>query len=98
MNLLNQVLIKFSRKKPVRKPLLNPQQAKELKAAMIERKVPQPKGRVIKQTRAPEFNPDVKRGGGRIVKAMPRQLQKIKQAQEKFEDDTEFSWYTKVRV
>lgn len=45
------------------------------------------KGRVIKQTRHSEFNPDPTRRGGRIVKVMPRELQKIKQAQEMVEDD-----------
>lgn len=45
------------------------------------------KGRVIKQTRHSEFNPDPNHTGGRIVKVMPRELQKVKQAQEKFEKD-----------
>jgi hypothetical protein len=47
---------------------------------------PKAKGRVIKQTHSVEFNPN-SLSGGRVVKVMPRQLQKIKQAQEKFEDD-----------
>lgn len=50
---------------------------------------PKAKGRVIKQTRHSEFNPDPNYTGGRIVKVMPRPLQKIKQAQEKFEDDAD---------
>jgi translation elongation factor EF-4 len=48
---------------------------------------PKPRGRVIKQTRHSEFDPNSVRGGGRIVKVMPRQLQKIKQAQEMVESD-----------
>lgn len=48
---------------------------------------PQPKGQIVKSTRPAEYNPDIIRRGGRIVKVMPRQLQKIKQAQEKVEDD-----------
>lgn len=50
---------------------------------------PKPRGRVIKQTRHSEFNPNSSRHGGRIVKVMPRQLQKIKAAQEKVEDDSQ---------
>lgn len=42
----------------------------------------QPKGRVVKATARPEYTPDTKRHGGRVVKQMPRQLRKIKEGQE----------------
>lgn len=45
------------------------------------------KGRVIKQTRHSEFNPNPQIRGGRVVRVMPRNLQKIKSAQEKFKSD-----------
>lgn len=66
------------------------EQSEELKAAIKAVAAPlivKPKGRVIKQTRHAEFNPEPNFKGGRIVKVMPRPLQKIKQAQEKFEHD-----------
>lgn len=40
------------------------------------------KGRVVKVTAPPEYSPETKRKGGRMVKRMPRQLQKIKAGQE----------------
>lgn len=85
MNLLHRILAKFRRKKSEPEPLLTAEQSAELDAAIHP--PPKPKGRVIKQTRHSEFNPDPIRRGGRVVKAMPRQLQKIKAAQEKVEDD-----------
>lgn len=42
-----------------------------------------PKGRVVKITAPPEYDPDQKRTGGRMVRRMPKQLQKMKEAQEK---------------
>lgn len=48
---------------------------------------PKSRGRVIKQTRHSEFDPNPARHGGRIVKVMPRKLQKIKAAQEMVEND-----------
>lgn len=39
-------------------------------------------GRVITSTKHPEYQPDSTRHGGRIVKAMPRKLRKIKEGQE----------------
>lgn len=76
------------------KPLLNDEEATEIKAAIDTINAPvalepkQPRGRVIKNTRQTEFNPVISRRGGRVVRAMPRELQKIKEAQEKpVEDD-----------
>lgn len=48
---------------------------------------PKRQGRVIKQTRHSEFDPNPSIKGGRVVKVMPRQLQKIKAAQEMVESD-----------
>lgn len=45
------------------------------------------KGRVIKVTAPPVYDPEIKRKGGRMVKRMPRQLQKIKQGQETPRDE-----------
>lgn len=42
----------------------------------------QARGRITKAT-APEFVPDQKVTGGRVVKGMPRQLRKIKEGQER---------------
>lgn len=88
MNLLHRIKAKLKPEPPA-KPLLSETQDAELKAALAPAPLPpaKPKGRVIKQTRHAEFNPDPSRRGGRIVKVMPRQLQKIKEAQEKVEDD-----------
>lgn len=91
MNLLRRIKAKLRRNKPEHEPLLNPLQAAELDRALRQPaqppEPPKSKGRVIKQTRHSEFNPNPVRHGGRIVKVMPRQLQKIKAAQEKVEDD-----------
>lgn len=83
-------LFKFKRSQPdIGKPLLSDEEGAKLKAALEPTPAlpKQPKGRVIKRTRHAEFNPNPNRRGGRIVKAMPRELQKIKQAQEMVEDD-----------
>lgn len=92
MNLLNRLLAKLQPKpQNVTKPFTT-QQSEELRSAIaaatapVPKPKPKPKGRVIKQTRHSEFNPNPVRRGGRIVKVMPKQLQKIKAAQEKFED------------
>ena len=45
------------------------------------------KGRVVKVTAPPVYDPETKRKGGRMVKRMPRQLQKIKQGQETPRDE-----------
>ncbi len=42
----------------------------------------QPKGHILKAKTA-TFNPDHTRRGGRIVKAMPKDLRKMKEAQER---------------
>lgn len=39
-------------------------------------------GRVIKATARPEYDPTNRPKGGRVTKAMPRQLRKIKEGQE----------------
>lgn len=96
MNLLNRILAKFKDKPPqkVTKPFTD-EQSEELHAAVkiatapVIPPKPKPKGRVIKQTRHSEFNPDSRQHGGRVVKVMPRQLQKIKAAQEKVENDSD---------
>ncbi len=46
---------------------------------------PEPKGKVT-HTQKAEYNPDAPKTGGRVVKLMPRQLKKIKEAQEKTEE------------
>lgn len=43
---------------------------------------PKSKGRVVKVTAPPEFDPEKPRTGGRVVKRMPQQLQRIKEGQE----------------
>jgi hypothetical protein len=43
----------------------------------------EPKGHVVTTTKKVEYDPTAHRHGGRIVKAMPRELKKIKEAQEK---------------
>jgi hypothetical protein len=45
-----------------------------------------PQGHIV-QVQRPRYNPDITRRGGRVVKAMPRNLKKIKQAQERPLDD-----------
>lgn len=91
MNLIS----KLFRRKPAEQPVLStPAEKEKIQEAMAAIQEPpkppvktQPRGRVIRQLRHPEFDPNPNRRGGRIVKAMPRELYKIKQAQEKFEDD-----------
>lgn len=86
-------LPKFLRRDKSTKPVLyKPLLTSEITDALLELAqpvVPKPKsrGRVIKQTRHSEFNPNPQIRGGRIVKVMPRNLQKIKAAQEMVEDD-----------
>jgi hypothetical protein len=86
MKLLQRLL----RRKPQPISVLTPLESAELALSVERAKAPplKPKGRVIKQTRTAEFNPDPLQQRGRIVKVMPRQLQKIKQAQEKVESDS----------
>lgn len=43
-------------------------------------------GKII-ETKHAEYKPDTTRHGGRIVKRMPKQLRKMKQAQEQVDDD-----------
>lgn len=102
MNLLKQLLTRlrhpFSYGKPGFRSIkyggkpLNPDISEAVEAVLappLPAAPPQPKGRVIKQTRQPEFDPEIvnRRSGGRIVKVMPKQLQQIKAAQEKVEND-----------
>jgi hypothetical protein len=85
---LKQLIARFRKPQKVL-PLLTPEQEAELRAAQEKLSRPprrKPKGRVIKQTHAVDFNPNPV-SGGRIVRVMPRSLQKIKQAQEKVEHD-----------
>jgi hypothetical protein len=44
-------------------------------------------GRVVKVTAHAEYEPDKPRRGGRMVKVMPRQLQKVKEGQERIRDE-----------
>lgn len=53
---------------------------------IVSIEIPQPKGHVVKAKPA-EYNPDTTRQGGRVVKAMPRELRKVKEAQELVPDD-----------
>ena len=56
----------------------------KLETAIAETPPEEPnKGRVLKSTHAPTYDPFQKTKGGRVVKAMPRNLQKLKEAQEK---------------
>lgn len=94
MSLLSRLKLKFRGKQEQYRPLLNEDAAIEIQAAIDKLNAPvpvvpkQPRGRVIKNTRQTEFNPSTSRRGGRVVRVMPRQLQKIKEAQEKpVEDD-----------
>lgn len=47
-----------------------------------DKPVNESKGHVVKSKGAPEYNPNTKRTGGRVVKQMPKQLRKIKEGQE----------------
>jgi hypothetical protein len=86
-NLLQWLKSKLRHKQPeLLPPLLSKEQAEEIAAALQPLPL-QPKGHVVKSTRPAEYNPTASRKGGRVVKAMPRSLQKIKAAQEKVEDD-----------
>lgn len=91
--MLHRLLAKFRPAPVPAKSLLSPEQTERLReeAQKVLAPVPPPppkiRGRVIKQTRNSEFNPDPARHGGRIVKVMPRKLQKIKAAQEMVESD-----------
>jgi hypothetical protein len=85
---LKRLIARF-RKPQTISSLLSPEQEATLRQE--QEKLAQPikprgKGRVIKQTHSVEFNPN-SIGRGRVVRVMPRQLQKIKQGQEKLEDD-----------
>jgi hypothetical protein len=42
-----------------------------------------PRGGFIRATKRPEYEPDAIREGGRVVRAMPRSLRKLKENQEK---------------
>lgn len=74
------------------KLVLTEKAADELQQAITELEAPAPPqpvkhgGRVIKSTKRAEYTPNVHRHGGRIIKVMPKELQKIKEAQEKQED------------
>lgn len=41
------------------------------------------RGRIVKVTARPDYEPDKSTHGGRIIRTMPRSLKKIKEAQEK---------------
>jgi hypothetical protein len=98
MSLWQRIQAKLNKQPAALPQLTSPEESANIKAAVeaIEAppKPPDPvpvrhasRGRVIKETKRPEYDPRRPRGGGRIVKTMPRQLQKLKQAQEKVEDD-----------
>jgi len=99
MNLLKRLRTKFSRKTPTPVSLLSEQEAQALRDAINP--PPQPKGHVIKKTKKPEFNPVNTRRGGRVVKVMPKTLQRIKEAQEAIPDEDIIAWsnlYTEYGV
>lgn len=50
-----------------------------------EKPVNTPKGHVVKSKGAPDYQPNAKRQGGRVVRQMPKQLRKIKEGQEHVE-------------
>ena len=92
--------VPFLRRKPSAtesaKPLIDKGDAAALHAGVdaISKPAPtkpkQARGRVIKEVKHPEYDPRgrVKRGG-RVVKAMPRQLQQMQREQEKLDDDSQ---------
>jgi hypothetical protein len=88
MKLLKRLLAKLKRQ-PQTVPLLSPEEEaqldKDVEAVLAP--IPRPQGQVIKSTRPAEYSATTMRHGGRVVRAMPRQLQKIKAAQEKVEDE-----------
>lgn len=85
MKLLQHLRTKFSRTKSEPKKLLSDEEAQALRDAINP--PPRPKGRVIKNTKSPEYSPVNTRRGGRVVKVMPNALQRIKEAQEKLPDE-----------
>lgn len=92
MKLIQRLKARF-RPAPV-EPILTPINDAELAQLAKDVQLPpppptpkQPRGHVIKRAKRPEYSPSSSRKGGRIVKAMPRQLQRIKEEQEKVEDD-----------
>lgn len=52
----------------------------------IEAPQPKPKGKIIKATKRAEYSP-VRRGKGGVIRVMPKQLQDIKEAQERPVED-----------
>lgn len=50
---------------------------------------PVSRGKVVRELKRAEYRPDASRTGGRVVKAMPRELRKIKEAQERIADETD---------
>lgn len=90
-NPLRRLLAKLDRSPPAQPLLLDSAELqKQVEAVLAPAPPLKPKpraGRVIKQTRRSEFNPNPTIHGGRIVKVMPRKLQKIKAAQEMVEND-----------
>jgi hypothetical protein len=81
------------------KPLIDPRESAVLQASANAIKQPVPtkpapsirkpgKGRVVKETKRPDYDPRLQgRIGGKVVKVMPRQLQRMQREQEKFEND-----------
>lgn len=85
MKLLKRLRTKFSRTKSEPKKLLSDEEAQALRDAINP--PPRPKGHVVKNAKRPAFNPITTRRGGRVVKAMPKTLQRIKEAQEALPDE-----------
>jgi hypothetical protein len=48
--------------------------------------MPKREGRVIKAKHSPEYEPNIKTKGGRVVRQVPRQLKKIREGQEAVDD------------
>lgn len=84
MSLLSKLKSIFRKERPAPEPLLSAEQQAELERALNPPK--KPRGHVVRAKHAKDYNPNTKRTGGRIVKAMPRQLRHIKEAQEKIEE------------
>lgn len=84
--MIRQLLLRFRRKPVVTLPPISDKTAKQIEAVILDKPIITSRGRVVSDTKKAEFQPFRTRTGGRIVKAMPRQLQKVKQGQEKAGD------------
>lgn len=92
MNPLRKIRDRLRRKQPRSSPSILPSsEGEQLKSSVAALQEPpvfvkKPRGRVVKGTKKVKFNANTIRTGGRVVRAMPRPLQKIKEGQERPED------------